>query len=265
MFRPALLLSILALTACSAADETGSGSARTTTASATIDFAKDWSVTQTGTISPGRALTFRYDLARLSKCRLTEYGMPAWSVNAYVSFDGGAPTELVLAPHTNQTLGTGIIETTIPIPVASDVAFWFYESDDGGCHDWDSSYGKNFHFPIVKAQDPTIHFAANWQTKVGGQIGPGTVLVDYDLSRATCRSTYNGNDAFGVTMYASVDGAPPDAIDMTTQVGARRFANPQTIPLPKGNHTLSIWFENSDVYGCHTWDSAYGANYDFSY
>jgi len=254
-----------AVTACSVDAQTGSTAApTTTTASATIDFAKDWSVTQTGTISPGHDLTFRYDLARLSKCRLTEYGQPAWSVNAYVSFDGGAPTELVLAPHTNGT-NTGIIETTIPTPIASDVAFWFYESDDSSCHGWDSSFGKNFHFHIEPAQGPTIHFGSNWTTKVGGSIGPGTVLVDYDLSRATCRSTYNGNDAFSVTMYASVDGNAPDAIDMTTQVGARRFPHAQYVPLPKGNHTLSIWFENSDVYGCHTWDSSYGANYTFSY
>jgi hypothetical protein len=259
-----LLFALAALTACSADAQTGTDSERTTTASAaTIDFAKDFSVTQTGTITPGRDLTFRYDLARLPTCRLVEYGQPAWAILAFVSFDGGAPTQLVLAPQNGTT--TGIVETTIPTPIASDVAFWFYASDDGGCTQWDSSYGKNFHFHIETAQGPTIHFGSNWTTTVSGSVGPGTVLVDYDLSRATCRSTYDGNDAFGVTMYASVDGAPPDAIDMTAQIGARRFAKAQYVPLPKGDHTLSIWFENSDTYGCHTWDSAYGANYDFSY
>ena len=258
----AFVVSTLVL-GCSASPDTGSSAERTTTAAATITFAKDWSVTETGTITPGRDLTFSYDLSRLSKCRLTEYGQPAWAILAYVSFDGGAPTELVLAPQNGVT--TGVVETTIPTPIAKDVAFWFYASDDGGCTEWDSSYGQNFHFAIAKAQDPTIHFGSSWSTTVVGSVGPGTVLVDYDFSRATCKSTYNGNDAFGVTMYASVDGATPDTFDMTTQVGARRFSTAHEIPLPQGDHTLSIWFENSDVYGCPTWDSAYGANYVFSY
>ncbi len=261
LITPATVL----LLACSAAPDTGSASSRATTSSssATIEFAKDWSVTQTGTIDPSHTLTFRYDLSRLSKCRLNEYGQPAWAVLAYVSFDGRAPTTLVLAPQNGVT--SGVVEETIPVPVASDVAFWFYASDDGGCTEWDSQFGQNFHFPIVKAPVPTIRFGGDWQNRVGGSFGPGTVLVDYDLSRAPCRSTYNGNDAFGVTMYTSVDGEPATAQSMVTQVDARNFATPRFVSLPQGDHTLSIWFENSDSYGCHTWDSNYGANFAFSY
>ena len=258
-----LLFSSLVLVACSA-PETGTASSQTTTTSgATIEFGKSWSVTQTGTIDPSHPLTFRYDLDRLSKCRAVEYGQPAWAILAYVSFDGRAPTTLVLAPQNGQT--SGVVETTIPVQVASDVAFWFYASDDHGCVEWDSSFGKNFHFPIAKAQGPTIRFGSDWQNHVDGSIGPGTVLVDYDLARATCKSTYNGNDAFGVTMHTSIDGQPGTAQDMVTQVGARRFATPRFVSLPQGHHTLSIWFENSDVYGCHTWDSNYGANFTFGY
>jgi hypothetical protein len=261
LISPAMVL----LASCSASPETATSAASTTTttSSATIDFAKDWSVTQTGTIAPAESLTFRYDLARLSKCRAVEYGQPAWAVLAYVSFDGGKATPLLLAPQNGVT--SGVIEQTIPIPVASDVALWFYASDDHGCVEWDSKFGANFHFAVAKSQRPTIHFGGDWQTHVDGAIGPGTVLVDYDLSRAPCHSTYNGNDAFGVTMYASIDGATPDTYDMTTTVDARRFAAPRFVSLPQGDHTLAIWFENNDAYGCHSWDSAYGANYDFTY
>lgn len=259
-----LIVPSLLLVACSAAPETASESSRTTTTSGpTIEFAKDWSVTQTGTIDPTHSLTFRYDLDRLGKCRAVEYGQPAWAVLAYVSFDGRAPTTLVLAPQHGQT--SGVVETTIPVPVASDVAFWFYASDDHGCVEWDSSFGQNFHFSIAKAPVPTIRFGGDWQNGVDGAIGPGTVLVDYDLARATCKSTYNGNDAFGVTMYESIDGQPATTQSMLTQVDARDFATPRFVSLPQGHHTLSIWFENNDAYGCHTWDSDYGANYSFSY
>ncbi len=259
-----LIFSSALLVACSAAPETASESSRTTTTSgATIEFAKDWSVTQTGPIDPSHPLTVRYDLDRLSKCRAVEYGQPAWAILAYVSFDGRAPTTLELAPQNGQT--SGVVETTIPVSVASDVAFWFYASDDHGCVEWDSQFGQNFHFSIAKAPVPTIRFGGDWQNHVDGAIGPGTVLVDYDLARAPCHSTYNGNDAFGVTMYASIDGNAPTAQDMTTQVGARRLATPRFVSLPQGDHTLSIWFESTDAYGCHSWDSDYGANFDFSY
>ena len=258
---PAMVL----LLACGASPETASESAKATTSApgATIEFAKDWSVTQTGTIAPAESLTFRYDLSRLSKCRAVEYGQPAWAVLAYVSFDGRAPTALVLAPQNGVT--SGVVEQTIPVPVASDVALWFHASDDHGCVEWDSQFGQNFHFSIAKSQRPTIRFGGDWQNRVDGAVGPGTVLVDYDTSRAPCHSTYNGNDAYGVTMYASIDGQTPTTQSMVTQVDARNFATPRYVSLPQGDHTLSIWFENNDAYGCHAWDSDYGANYSFGY
>jgi hypothetical protein len=248
--------------ACGAGPEVASESARSTSG-ALVEFGKDWSVTQTGTIAPATSLTFRYDLDRLPKCRAVADGVPAWAVLAYVSFDGRAPQSLELAPLHGVT--SGVVETTIPVPVASDVAFWFYASDDHGCVEWDSRYGRNFHFPIEKSPRPTIRFGADWKNTQDGAVGPGTVLIDYDLSRAPCHATNGGNDAFSVTMYTSVDGDTPQAQDMTTPVGARRFEVPRYVSLPQGDHTLSIWFESTDVYGCHAWDSNYGQNFVYSY
>ncbi len=262
--RSALLLAFVSLVACGSA-ETGSSYASTTTATsgATIDFAKDWSVTQSGALVPASTLTFRYDLDRLGKCRFVEYGQPAWAVLAYVSFDGHAPKTLVLAPH--QGVTSGVVETTIPVPAASDVAFWFYASDDSGCVEWDSSYGQNFHFAIQKAQTPVIHFGGDWTTTVDGSIGPGTVLVDYDLSRAKCHGAQYGSDAYAVTMYSSIDGDAPQAQQVTTLADGVNFATPRSVSLPQGKHSLAIWFENDDVFGCHEWDSNYGANWVYAY
>lgn len=253
---------IALLLACGPA-ATGTSTESTTTSGATLDFAKDWSVTETGALVPASTMTLRYDLDRLGQCRFQEYGGPAWAVLAYVSFDGGAPKTLVLAPHTGVT--GGIVEETIPVPAASDVAFWFYASDDSGCVQWDSNYGKNFHFAIQKSERPVIHFGAGWQNTVSGTVGPGTVLVDYDLSRAPCHGAQYGNDAYGVTMYASIDGAAPQAQTLTTLVDTVNFEQPAYVSLPQGDHQLSIWFENSDAFGCHAWDSNYGENYVYSY
>ena len=242
---------------------TGTSTESTTTSGATIDFAKDWSITETGSLVPSSTMTVRYDLDRLGKCRFQEYGGPAWAVLAYVSFDGGAPKTLVLAPH--QGVTSGIVEETIPVPAASDVAFWFYASDDSGCVQWDSNYGKNFHFSIQNAQPPVVHFGGDWQTTVTGAVGPGTVLVDYDLSRAQCHGAQYGSDAYGVTMWTSLDGGPAQGRTMTTLVDGVSFEQPAWISLPQGNHQLAVWFENNDVFGCHAWDSNYGQNYVFSY
>jgi len=252
----------LVLLACGSPSQTAAQSS-STTSGAVIDFSSDWSVTESGDIAPGSTLTFRYDLDRLGKCRTTEYGQPAWAVLAYVSFDGAAPATLELAPSNGQT--SGIVETTVPVPAANDVALWFYASDDGGCVQWDSRYGQNFHFSVEPAQVPVIHFGSDWQTTVSGAVGPGTVLVDYDLSRAQCRGIQYGVDAYSVTMYASIDGADPVSQDVTTLVDGHRFATPRYVSLPQGDHTLSIWFENDDVFGCHAWDSNFGVNWDFSY
>jgi hypothetical protein len=256
------LLALLLLACGSPASETGSASAPST-GGAVVDFAGDFSVTESGDLVPAGSLTFRYDLGRLPKCRFVEYGQPAWSVLAYVSFDGRAPQALELAPNGGTTSGT--VETTIPVPAAKDVAFWFYASDDSGCVQWDSRYGQNFHFGILPSPRPVIHFGGDWQNRVDGAVGPGTVLVDYDLSRAQCHGSQYGSDAYAVTMYTSIDGDTPQPQTITTLVDGRNFATPRYVSLPQGDHTLAIWFENTDVFGCHAWDSNYGNNYSFSY
>ena len=251
------------LFACGGPQDTASSSARTTSG-ASIEFAKDWSVTTNGTITAGGSLTFQYDLDRLGKCRFVEYGQPAWAVLGYVSFDGGQPTEMRLAPQNGTTSGT--VSWTIPVQQAKDVAFWFYASDDSGCVQWDSNYGQNFHFAVQPSERPVIHFGGDWQNTVeNGSVGPGTVLVSYDLSRAQCRGNQYGSDAYGVTMWTSIDGDTPQSQSMVTVVDGRAFSTPRYVSLPQGDHSLAIWFENNDVFGCHAWDSNYGRNYVYSY
>src|SRR5581483_11740821 len=92
--RHALLFVLLA--ACAPSETTSTTESDISTA--TIDFAKDWSVRRSGDLVPGSTTTIRYDLARLSKCRATKYGLQAWAVAAYASFDGQKPVELLIAP-----------------------------------------------------------------------------------------------------------------------------------------------------------------------
>lgn len=265
-----LLALLLASSACGSSSappaERAVSSSESTLSQTTIEFSGDWSVTRSGDLVPGRPATLRYDLARLGKCRATKYGLQAWAVAAYVSFDGAPPRELLLAPQNPNVNQSGVVEFQIPIPVAADLSLWFHGSDDSDCSEWDSKYGQNFHFAIQKPNAPVIRFGSGWTTSVDGIVHAGEdVIVDYDLSRAECRSTYNGNDAFGVTMWFSIDGGAAQSADMTRTVLTKKMASPARITLPHGSNSVAIWFENNDTYGCHSWDSAYGANYVWHY
>ncbi len=42
--------------------------------------------------------------------------------------------------------------------------------------------------------------------------------------------------------------------------GSSLVAADPTIAVPRG-HDLALWFEATNLWGCHAWDSANGANY----
>jgi hypothetical protein len=265
MRKPFFLFFVI-VTACGSAGETTLDQTSSEIVLSTITFAQDWSVTKSNDVQPAKAVALRYDLARLPNCRATKYGLQAWSVVAYVSFDGRAPQSIVLAPTSPYVAQTGIVETQIPVPIASDMAVWFHASDAFGCSEWDSKYGQNFHFAIAKPNAPVIHFDAGYNEWTDGIVHAGEdILVDYDWSRVPCRSTYNGYDAFSITMHYSIDNGAARSSDLFSVVGMKRMPAAARITIPHGAHHLAIWFENNDRSGCHAWDSDYGNNYNYSF
>jgi hypothetical protein len=66
-----------------------------------------------------------------------------------------------------------------------------------------------------------------------------------------------------VTAHWQVDGgAVHDVLATRADTDFLVAADPQ-IAMPNG-HDLAMWFEATSVWGCHAWDSAYGANYHFA-
>lgn len=254
-----------ALLGCSAARDERAATNESALGAATIELAKDWSVTAKGALVPGSSVTVRYDLARLGGCRATKYSLPAWAVAGYASF-GAAPLELLLAPQLPNGPQSGVVELTLPVPAERELSLWFHGSDETGCSQWDSRFGQNFRFPIQAPDAPVIRFKSDWTTSVDGLVHAGEdVLVAYDAARVTCRSSYNGNEAWGLTLSASIDHGASSSQDLAKPVLSRRALGLGRVTLPHGSHHLEIWFENTDTYGCHAWDSRYGANYVFDY
>ncbi len=215
-----------------------------------------------GTVAPGAVGTISYDTSRLPNCRATQDSVAAWAIAAYVSVDGGAAIEI---PFPSQN---GVVTAAFEIPWASDLAFWFHASDDSGCSEWDSDYGQNFHFAIAQiTTEPIVHFRSDFTTSTEGGVHAGeAITIDYDFRRlAQCRSYEAGNmPAWGITMFSQIDGGTITTTELDRTVDGDRFGQPVVITPPQGSHTLSLWFQNTDVYGCSTWDSDYGQNYNFS-
>lgn len=230
----------------------------------TLTFAADWSVTQSAPLVSGGQAVLHYDLARLPDCRFWYRGYPAWDIVAYWSVDGGpVASSAVTKLDGTDRVGTDV---TFAVPPGHDLALWFHASDEGGCSEWDSDYGRNFHFALAPGA-PTVHFRwPGWAHDVDGTLAAGgDVIVDYDIRRLpSCRQDYNGYQTWDVTVGYRFDGGPAASASLTaTPSDYERVQAPARIATPAGAHTMELWFENHDRTGCRSWDSAFGANYVF--
>lgn len=109
----------------------------------------------------------------------------------------------------------------------------------------------------------TIHFDADFAERVDGELYAGrTIEVSYDVERLPCRATRYGRPAWAITMHYRMNGG---AVRSQAILGheAHPGANVRTIELEAAGQ-LELWFEASSAYGCHEWDSDYGANYRFT-
>ena len=258
---------VLVLSGCGGQVQNGAELAAADTASPppTLTFAGDWSVTQSAPVIAGGKATIHYDPARLPDCRATYHGFPAWGIVAYWAVDGG---QAFTAPVTQFQNGQVVpVDAAIDVPPGRDLALWFFASDEYGCTQWDSSYGRNFHFPLV-ADAPVVHFRwPGWSDDQSAPLAAGQdFIVDYDIRRLPdCRQDYNGYQTWDVTVgYRFDDGAAQSASLTSTPNDYQRVQAPARIHAPDGAQAVSLWFENHDRTGCQDWDSAYGANSRFS-
>ncbi|HEX8952077.1 MAG TPA: DUF6209 family protein, partial [Polyangia bacterium] len=254
-----LVLVLFVLSGCSGELRNPSSevaSADTTTPPATLTFAADWSVAQSAPVISGGKATLHYDPARLPNCRATYQGFPAWGITAYWAVDGG---QAFSAPVTQFQGGQVVpIDATFAVPPGSDLAVWFFASDEYGCTQWDSSYGRNFHFALA-ADAPALHFRwPGWSDDASGPLVAGRdFLVDYDIRRLPyCRQDYNGLQTWDVTVGYRFDGGAAGSASLTSAPNDyQRVQAPARLTAPPGAQTVDLWFENHDRTGCQTWDS----------
>lgn len=109
----------------------------------------------------------------------------------------------------------------------------------------------------------TLRFTADWRTEVeGALVAGGIARLEYAPERARCTTSRYGNPAWSVVAHYRISGGEVHTIHAAGHAPA-----PDQIDVPielTGAGELELWFENTDVSGCHEWDSAFGANYRFA-
>ncbi|CAN5288497.1 hypothetical protein BH11MYX1_BH11MYX1_17830 [soil metagenome] len=112
--------------------------------------------------------------------------------------------------------------------------------------------------PPTGPTSANLVFAADYTQHRDGVLSPGGQLtLSYAKSRlATCASTQGGIPQYGITAWVKfLPGNQLTTLDVLDQT--------PTIAVPSDARRVLVWFETSDVHGCHAYDSNNGANYAF--
>lgn len=112
---------------------------------------------------------------------------------------------------------------------------------------------------------PRLTFGADWKAELSGSLRAGrTVTVAYDAARVSeCAAYQGGVPQFATTGHAQLGDGP--VLDFWAAGNAASPSVRSEFTLPKGaGGDLAVWFETTSRYGCHSFDSAFGANYHFT-
>ncbi len=115
----------------------------------------------------------------------------------------------------------------------------------------------------LAASTVTVTFGASGAPVVTGALTVGESLtVAYDAARLTgCRGDTNGHAAWVVTGFYQINGGAIGAVDVGGYVPPQGANATFALTQPG---TLDMWFQNTSLWGCSAWDSAFGQNYHFT-
>lgn len=107
-----------------------------------------------------------------------------------------------------------------------------------------------------------IVFDAEWNEALEGELVAGeSVLIDYDPARLEqCAATQGGIPQWAITGHQQQADGEVQTFDVLSPNNPE--GEPAVLELDEPG-TLELWFEATSVFGCHEWDSDFGANYAF--
>lgn len=119
-----------------------------------IRFDTAWRETASDPVMRGRRLVVSYDPARLTTCRGTHNGHPAWGLRGFARFSPGGEQvdgSLIEFETVQGTPTTAFDSVPLMAEVpdgASGVEIWV-ENVGIGCSAYDSDFGRNYRWPVV--------------------------------------------------------------------------------------------------------------------
>ena len=107
-----------------------------------------------------------------------------------------------------------------------------------------------------------LSFAADFSETLNGSLEAGDrVSISYDPDRTPCTGFKYGQPAYSVLAHWRIDAGEVHTVQVAGFESHPGAIDPSFVVPTAGD--LELWFESSDVWGCHAWDSDYGANYHF--
>lgn len=110
----------------------------------------------------------------------------------------------------------------------------------------------------------TIFFAAGYKQSVAGKIVAGKkIRINYNISRLDkCRASSNGLEAWGISGHYIIDGGEPQELEVARLENSVLTAVQPVITVQGSD--IAFYFESTNIWGCHEFDSDNGANYHFA-
>lgn len=262
-------LGLVVLAACAADPSTSGGtygeSGKADGTEPTIAFNADFTSTVTGTLLAGSPVRVQYSLGRVTDCKGESNGSDVWGAGGYARFDTGEQISFEVsrldAGHVVE------VDSDVQLPAAAtSVAFWFTANNEWGCIAYDSNYGQNWNFSIDRhGLGAVLDFGSDWSFSQSAPVHAGDqVVIHYAPDRLSqCYALQNENAAWGITAHWQVDGGTVHDVSAARADGGNLVSADPVFTVPHG-HDLALWFDATSIYGCHAWDSAYGANYHVS-
>lgn len=260
---------LVTLAACAQAPDpdgaTGGAGGKADGSSTRLTFSEDFSQHADGPLVAGSTISISYDLDRLTDCRGSTGGSEVWGTTAFVKI-GSTTKELALSRLSNGKVVP--VEAELQLPsTATSIELYFTNTNRWGCVAYDSNNGANYAFGVAprSAGGSVLAFDADFSESQSAAIHAGDdVVVHYAPERLeTCAGSTGGHAAWGITGYWQVDSGSVHTLMVSRAQGAELVAADPTITVPRG-HELALWFEATSVWGCHAYDSDYGANYTYS-
>lgn len=190
---------------------------------AKLDFVPG-SQSQQGALIAGGSGVLSYSLERLSTCRGTHNGHPAWDLTAFIRFSPGGETVSGSVRGFNAPGGTPSNASAVSAPftfaiprTARSAEVWFRNFTGAGssCEAWDSNFGANYRFDVEAAPFQPVQWvgrpgASTSRACSRSEGAPASLTLDSYLQQRAC--VWVEADVYVPGLTDGVGGLKPHAV-----------------------------------------------------